>query len=72
MEKITLTPKAGQEEFSINLHGDLAGILTIANEDKSMKEEQRLTTLLETFTENTKESVTLVAGAGFEPATFGL
>ena len=37
IEKIVLTPKDGEDELSLDLHGDLASILSIASEDKSMK-----------------------------------
>lgn len=71
-----LTPKDGEDELSIDLHGDLAGILRIASEDKSMKDkgkiEKRLEVMAVNDNDNFEPSVQLVAGAGFEPTTFGL
>lgn len=74
IKKIVLTPRDNENELSINLHGDLAGIQRIASEDKSMKEKGRIEKRLETMTVNYnlsfEPSVQLVAGVGFEPATF--
>ncbi len=76
VEKIVLTPKPGQDNLSIDLYGDLAGILRIANEDKSMKKEKHIIKRLKNKIVNDNHilepSVQLVAGAGFEPTTFGL
>ena len=76
IEKIVLTPKDGEDELSLDLHGDLAGILRIASENKSMKVkgniEKRLEAIAVNDNDNFEPSVQLVAGAGFEPATFGL
>ncbi len=76
IEKIVLTSKVGQDELSLDLYGDLAGILKIASEDKSMKAkgkiEKRLETMAVNDNDNFEPSVQLVAGAGFEPTTYGL
>lgn len=76
IEKIVLTPKKGQADLSINLHGDLAGILTIATKDKSLKrgavKKERPESTVANGNHNFRPSVQLVAGAGFEPTTFGL
>lgn len=67
VEKIVLTPKPGQNELSIDLYGDLAGILKIATEDNAMKKEKHLTTRLGSMAANDnhdlQSSVQLVAGA---------
>lgn len=42
IEKIVLTPRDGEKELSIDLYGDLAGILNMATEDKDMREDKRL------------------------------
>ncbi|TNC82824.1 MAG: resolvase [Oleiphilus sp.] len=76
IEKIVLTPKDGEDQLSIDLHGDLAGILRIAAEDKSMKDKGKIEKRLEVMAVNDNDSfepsIQLVAGAGFEPTTFGL
>lgn len=76
IEKIVLTPKEGRKELSIDLYGDLAGILKIATEDKAMKNYAVLKRKLERVAVNDnvpfEPSVQMVAGAGFEPTTFGL
>ena len=76
VEKIVLSPKNDDDGLSIDLYGDLAGILRIASEDKSMKEKGKIEKRLESMTANDNHnfepSVQLVAGAGFEPTTFGL
>ena len=76
IEKIVLTPKDNREDLSIDLYGDLAGILRIATEDKKMKDkgniEKRLARLVANDNYSSEPSVQLVAGAGFEPTTFGL
>ncbi len=79
IEKIVLAPKAGQNELSIDLYGNLAEILTIASEDNDMKKGKAQTkppgymvandNYITGRSVNTKN---LVAGAGFEPTTFGL
>ena len=74
VEKIVLTPRPGEDDLSIDLYGDLAGILTIANEETSMKKGEAFTKRLKTMVanDNSNPSIELVAGAGFEPTTFGL
>ncbi len=64
--KIVLTPEPGREELRIDLHGDLAGILQIASQKRARPGK----TLL--LGESGPNKIALVAGAGFEPATFGL
>ena len=56
VQEITITPKAG--ELEIVLKGDLAEMLVAAGR--------------KTDSEDLRQQVMLVAGAGFEPATFGL
>ncbi len=76
IEKIVLTSKEDEEELSIDLYGDLAGILRIATDDKSTKyksrKEKRLASLIANNNYSSEPSVQLVAGEGFEPPTFGL
>lgn len=71
IEKIVLTQKEERKELSIDLYGDLAEILKITSEDKTMKNR-----ILERKAVNDnflfEPSVQLVAGAGFEPMIFGL
>ena len=60
VQEIVLTPDVESGELQIEVRGDLAGILTIALEGKKP-------------TEGVGGSqVEMVAGAGFEPATFRL
>ena len=68
-----MTPKANQENLSIDLYGDLVGILEFTTEDKTMKggHDTRLFNPL-IANVNYEQSVQLVAGAGFEPTAFGL
>ncbi len=76
IEKIVITPKEGRKELSIDLYGDLAGILKIATEGKLMNNASILTKKLEKEAANDdilfEPSLTMVAGGGFEPPTFGL
>ena len=75
VEKITLTSKVAQKALVVDLHGDLAGILKLAKEHSPNQRGHKLTDLSETYNQNLKKSVNafyLVAGAGFEPTTFGL
>jgi len=64
IDRIVITPveHEGRTTLSIDLYGDIAGILATANQ--TAKPPQR-----DSFAE---ESIKLVAGAGFEPATFRL
>jgi site-specific DNA recombinase len=59
IESIVLTPEEGQ--LRIELRGNLAAMLTVAQETKRSPE-----------TGDLLVPVQMVAGAGFEPATFGL
>ena len=61
--KIVLTPEPRRDQLRIDLHGDLAGILQIT----SQKQVRPGNTL-----DSGPNKIALVAGAGFEPATFGL
>ena len=62
IERIELTPKEYSKELAIDLYGDLAGILSIASDrDKP---------LIANGLSHQQDK--LVAGAGFEPTTFGL
>jgi site-specific DNA recombinase len=79
INKIVLTPKQNNSELSIDLIGDLAGILKIAVEHNATNEElQEIQAQIAEMTENLEiegfqsKQVKDVAGAGFEPATFGL
>lgn len=72
IDRIVLTPKPCGKEYAIDLHGDLAGILSLAagktnkiGENDPMVQQVRDMNDLEY-----DESVTMVAGAGFEPMTF--
>ena len=64
--EIVLTPEPGREDLRIDLHGDLAGILKIASQ-KRVRPGKTLD-----LSESGPNKIALVAGAGFEPATFGL
>jgi site-specific DNA recombinase len=59
IDSIVLTPEAGQ--LRIELKGNLAAMLTVAQQTKRSPE-----------TGDLSMPVQMVAGAGFEPATFGL
>ena len=76
IEKIILTPQSEKDELYIDLHGDLAGILRIASQENPMKNkslnEKRLRQIAVNDNFSSEPSVMLVAGAGFEPTTFGL
>ncbi|MBT8108100.1 MAG: recombinase family protein [Gammaproteobacteria bacterium] len=61
--KIVLTPESGRDELRIDLHGDLAGILQIASQKQARPGNKNV---------SGPNKIALVAGAGFEPATFGL
>lgn len=61
--KIVLTPESGRDELRIDLHGDLAGILQIATQKQVRPGNNTI---------SGPNKIALVAGAGFEPATFGL
>ncbi len=110
IDKIILTPKANGTDYAIDLHGDLAGILTVsAGKQKRIDQNDTLLQQVKMMTENEghptgkqdnpgeneiqtatalickdkmvagecstldlSEQDKLVAGAGFEPTTFGL
>ena len=76
IEKIVLTPNPDQGDLSIDLYGDLAGILTIASQENPMDKatgiKKRLRQIAVNDNHLSEPSVELVAGAGFEPTTFGL
>ena len=61
--KILLTPEPGRDDLRIDLHGDLAGILQIASQKQARPGNETI---------SGPNKIALVAGAGFEPATFGL
>jgi hypothetical protein len=69
IEKIVLTPRASKDQLSIDLHGDLAGILKIASQENAMKmnplNEKRLGQIAVNDNYSSEPSVMLVAGAGF-------
>ena len=66
IEKIVLSPAENEDGLQIDLHGDLAGILSIAaNEKRPVDNVANDNSIY-------RPSVQLVAGAGFEPTTFGL
>ncbi len=76
IEKITLTPMPEQDELAIDLYGSLAGILKIASQENPMNNntgiKKRLRQIAVNDNYSHEPSVELVAGAGFEPTTFGL
>ncbi len=75
IEKIVLTPVAGEKELSLDLYGDLAGILRAASKENSMKKfapKEKRPGQIAVNDNYPPKSLALVAGAGFEPTTFGL
>jgi site-specific DNA recombinase len=61
VDRIELTPN-DQGKLEIDLYGDLAGILSVAaNKDRPLE-----------ASDPSVQQVKVVAGAGFEPATFSL
>lgn len=69
VDKIVLSPKTGEHGLSVDLYGDLAGILNMGLEKKDMAESEMLARLqLSPKPHKTK----LVAGRGFEPLTYRL
>ena len=64
VDKVVLTPDPDNEKLRAELHGDIASILAFCEDDKSNKK------LPGTNVPGSQFSV--VAGAGFEPATFRL
>jgi site-specific DNA recombinase len=62
VDKIVVNPIEGTKELSVDLHGDLAGILVMASgKAKPLNEIEVMA-----------DQVKMVAGAGFEPAAFRL
>ncbi len=61
IETIVLTPESGEPRLRIELRGNLAAMLTAAQKTKRSPE-----------TGDLQVPIQMVAGAGFEPATFGL
>ncbi len=74
VDKIVLTPKGGEKELSIDLDGNLAGILNMATKNKDMRNFNEINRfqLLPANDNLNPSKIVLVAGAGFEPTTFGL
>jgi site-specific DNA recombinase len=80
IDKIVLTPKPDQDELSVDLVGDLAGILQVALDKKTPPEDREfirktVDTMQKAQAEPELEHIVqdkMGAGAGFEPATFGL
>ena len=65
IDHIVLTPvedARGRESLSVDLHGQLAGILSLANKLRKPMD----------LSGPAIKSMKLVAGVGFEPTTFGL
>ena len=69
VDRIVLRPENGQNgmRLAIDLEGDLAGILTLASKGKTPSGQGVKSQLIDSV-----EEIKLVAGAGFEPATFRL
>ncbi|MGH1457244.1 MAG: recombinase family protein [Alphaproteobacteria bacterium] len=79
IDKIVLTPDKNKESLIVDLHGDLAGILSISTQGRYDKEEQKmLFDQIKELAENAEEGGSpeiqdkMVAGVGFEPTTFRL
>jgi hypothetical protein len=103
IDKIKLTPSSEREKLIVDLHGDLAGILSMSAEKKASSEDKELLfkqadtlisegstpdegdmqvkmvaggrsilSLHEDDDTSSKVQEKMVAGAGFEPATFRL
>ena len=68
--------QAQKDQSLIDLFGDLAGILRIDSQENTMKNktlnEKWLRQIAVSDKHLSEPSVELVAGAGFEPTTFGL
>lgn len=69
VDRIVLRPEQGESgwHLAIDLEGDLAGILQLAAKGKKPSGQGVKTQLIDSV-----EEIKLVAGAGFEPATFRL
>ena len=61
IDKIELTPNESNDALTVDLHGDLAGILSLATNDKTPPEG-----------DVSVSELTMVAGVGFEPTAFRL
>ena len=82
LDKIVLTPTADKSRLCVDLHGDLAGILSISTQADRARIERHLSwyqpkqqvKLDSSEPESARPSgqVALVAGVGFEPTTFRL
>jgi site-specific DNA recombinase len=77
IDKIVLNPIEGTKELSVDLHGDLAGVLKMAsNKDKPLIEIETMADQVKMVAGGcvalTPDGVKMVAGAGFEPTTFRL
>jgi len=79
IEKVILTPAKKKEGLTVDLYGDLAGILSISTKGYYDKNEQKM--LFDQITELTESDCDtglpdmqdkMVAGVGFEPTTFRL
>ena len=87
IDKVVLTPNIEGEELTIDLIGDLAGILSVATSSESARVAAELSKLQHVHQELSAKTrtaprggcvsastlqVELVAGVGFEPTTFRL
>ena len=82
VEKVVLTPHESENRLVADLHGDLAGILAMSVSTKggraidadALARHRATLGLIEaaTFGMDSAQRIKLVAGAGFEPATFRL
>ncbi|UWQ55881.1 recombinase family protein [Leisingera caerulea] len=70
VERIVLTPAAEGTGLDLTLEGDLAGLLRLAAAAEGANTKKAPDSLSEAF--DMSEEIVLVAGAGFEPATFRL
>ena len=70
IDKVVVTPVEGREDPRIDLYGHLAGILSIAS--KKAGQLPRRPWIPAGDKNPEPEQTDMVAGAGFEPATFGL
>lgn len=75
VEKIVLTPTGNGQELSADLHGDLAGILSLASGKAKASEDVETMAdqiLMVSGMHQTGGTGKMVAGRGFEPLTFRL
>ena len=66
VEKIVLTPAENGKGLTVDLIGDLAGILSVASNQDRTRVESELSVV------ETEKQEAMVAGVGFEPTTFRL